>query len=64
MEQRSKPSFWDRDELLETVKETHQQLHGERPQPGLYDDLAIKALEGELAELKGDLIKKEAGLDV
>jgi hypothetical protein len=64
MEHRSKPSFWDRDELLETVKETYQQLHGERPQPGLYDDLEIKALEGELAELKGDLIKKEAGLDV
>ena len=40
--------FWDRDELLETVKEAYQQLHGERPQPGLYDDLEIKALEGEL----------------
>ena len=51
MEHRSKPSFWDRDELLETVKEAYQQLHGERPQPGLYDDLEIKALEGELAEL-------------
>lgn len=64
MEHRSKPSFWDRGELLETVKETYQQLHGKRPQPGLYDDLKIKALEGELAELKGDLIKKEAGFDV
>ena len=64
MEHRSKPSFLDRDELLETVKETYQQLHGKRPQPGLHDDLEIKALEGELAELKGDLIKKEAGLDV
>ena len=29
MEHRSKPSFWDRDELLETVKETYQQLQGE-----------------------------------
>ena len=64
MEHRIKPSFWDRDESLETVKETYQQLHGERPEPGLYDVLEIKALEGELAELKGDLIKKEAGLDV
>lgn len=60
MEHRSKLSFWDRDELLETVKETYKQLHGERPQPGLFDDLEIKALEAELADIKGDLIKKEA----
>ena len=64
MEHRSEPSYWDKDELIETVKETYQQLHGERPQLGLYDDLEITALEGELAELRGDLINKEAGLDV
>ena len=65
MEHRSKPSFWDRDELSETLKETYQHLQGERPKPGLYDDIEIKALEGELAELtRGDLIKEEAGLDV
>ena len=46
MEHRSKPSFWDRAELLETVIETRQQLHGERPQTALYDDLEIKALDG------------------
>ena len=62
MEHRSKPSFWDRAKLLETVKETYQQLHGVRPKPGLYDELEITALETELADLKGDLIKKEAGL--
>ena len=59
MDNRMKPTYWDRAELLETVKEFHQKLHGERPEAGLYDDLEIKALEGELAELKGDLIKKE-----
>ena len=60
MEHRNKPSYWDRAELLETVKETYQKLHGQRPEPGLYDDLEIKALEAELADIKGDLIKKEA----
>ena len=47
MEHRSKPSFWDRDGLLQTVKETYQQLHGECPKSGLYDDTEIKAIEGE-----------------
>jgi len=59
MDGRMKPTYWDRAELLETVKEHHHKLHGARPEAGLYDDLEIKALEGELAELKGDLIKKE-----
>ena len=62
MEHRSKLSYWDRVALLETVKETYQKLHGVRPEPGLYDELEIKALDVELADLKGDLIKKEAGL--
>jgi len=60
MEHRSKPSYWDRAELLESVKEAHQKLHGQRPETGLYDELEIKALEAELADIKGDLIKKEA----
>ncbi len=60
MDHRSKYSYWDRAELLETVKETHQELHGKRPKPGLYDELEIKALEAELADLKGDLIQKHA----
>ena len=63
MEHRSKPSYWDRDELLETVKEFHQKLHGQRPEAGLYDGLEIKALEAELSELKGELIKKELNID-
>ena len=36
MEHRSKPSFWDRDELLETLKRDYQQLQGERPQAQVY----------------------------
>ena len=60
MDHRSKYSYWDRAERLETVKETHQELHGKRPEPGLYYELESKALEAELADLKGDLIKKHA----
>lgn len=60
MDGRMKPTYWDRAELLETVKEHHHKLHGDRPEAGLYDYLEIKALEGELAEIKGELIKKEA----
>ena len=63
MEHRSKPSYWDRDELLETVKEFHQKLYGQRPEAGLYDELEIRALESELAELKGGLIKKELNIE-
>ncbi len=48
MEHRSKPSFWDRDELLKSARETYQQLHGEHPQAGLYDDSEIKALGVEI----------------
>ena len=43
MDSRMKPTFWDRAELLETVKEFHQKLHGVRPEAGLYDELEIKA---------------------
>ena len=52
----------DNDNYRLTVKETYKKLHGVRPEPGLYDELEIKALNAELADLKGDLIKKEAGL--
>ena len=31
--------------------------------PGLYDYLEIKALEAELADLKGDLIKKHVNFE-
>ena len=68
MDHRSKYSYWDRDELLETVKETHQELHGERPEPGLYDELEIKALE-DYQDLYGNVSplcqrhKNIAGLD-
>jgi hypothetical protein len=38
-------------------------LHGQRPEAGLYDGLEIKALEAELSELKGELIKKELNIE-
>ena len=60
MEHRSTYSYWDRAERLETVKEAHQDFHGKRPEPGIYDELEIKALEAELADLKGNLINKSA----
>ena len=63
MNRSSEYNFWDRAELLETVKEIHQQLYGQRPEPGLYDYLEIKALEAELADLKGDLIKKHVNFE-
>ena len=63
MNRSSEYNFWDRAELLETVKEIHRQLYGQRPEPGLYDYLEIKALEAELADLKGDLIKKHVNFE-
>ena len=60
MDHRSKYSYWDRAELLETVKETHQQLHGKRPEPGLYDELAIKGgilLDWSQVKPASDLIR-------
>ena len=60
MDNRMQPTYWDREKLLETVKECHQTLHGKRPEAGLYDELELKALEAELSELKGLLIKREA----
>ena len=60
MDHRSKYSYWDRDELLETVKETHQQLHGKLPKPGLYDELEIKGgilLDWSQVKPASDLIR-------
>jgi len=55
----SEYDYWDRAELLETLKETYQKIYGKRPEPGLYDDLEIKALNAELSELRGEQIKVE-----
>ena len=60
MDHRSKYSYWDQAELLEAVKESRQDLHGKQPEPGIYDELEIKTLEAELADLKGNLINKSA----
>ena len=55
----SKYDYWDRADLLDAVKDTYMKLHGKKPEPGLYDELESKALEGELSDLKGELIKRE-----
>ena len=60
MDNRIRLTYWDRVELLETVKEFHQKPQGDRQEAGLCDESEIKALEGEIAELKGELIKKGA----
>ena len=59
MSTRISPTFFDRQELLETIKDLYKKLHGKRPEVGLYDDLEIKALEAELADIREALIKKE-----
>ena len=50
MDHRSKYSYWDRAELLETVKETHQELHGKRPEPRemIWDKKVFKRITFEL----------------
>ena len=50
--------YWDRSDLLEEVKSLYQKLHGTRPEVGLFDDLEIKSLNEELADLRGEIIKK------
>ena len=55
----SEYDYWDRLEILENVKETYQKIYGKRPEPGLYDDLEVKALIAELSDLRGELIKSE-----
>ena len=50
--------YWDRSDLLEEVKSLYQKLHGTRLEVGLYDDLEIKSLYEELADLRGKIIKK------
>jgi hypothetical protein len=33
--------------FIDAPSSEHREMHGERPEAGLYDDLEIKALEGE-----------------
>ena len=44
---------------LKDLKAAHQKLHGKRPAPGLYDDLEVKAIEAELSEIRGTILKAE-----
>ena len=53
MKHRDRHSFFDREELLEKVRETHKQVFGHRPDGDMYNALEIKALENMLSELRG-----------
>ena len=58
MKHRDRHSFFDREELLEKVRETHEQVFGHRPDGDMYNALGMKALEDMLSELRGILIRK------
>ena len=45
MKHRDRRSFFDREELLEKVRETHKQVFGHRPDGDMYNALEMKALE-------------------
>jgi len=55
----SKPDYWDRADLLEDLKNAHLILYGVRPQPGLYDDLEIRAIQAELDELSNLILRQK-----
>ena len=58
MKHRDRRSFFDREELLEKVRETHKQVFGHRPDGDMYNALEMKALEDMLSELSGILIRR------
>ena len=58
MKHRDRLSFFDKEELLEKVRETHKQVFGHRPDGGMYNALEMKALEDMLSELRGIIIRK------
>ena len=58
MKHRNRYTFFDREELLEKVRETHKQVFGHRPDGEMYNALEMKALEGMLSELRGILIRR------
>ena len=58
MKHRDRYSFFDREELLEIVRETHKQVFGHRPDGDMYNALEMKALEGMLSELRGIMIRR------
>ena len=61
MKHRGRYSFFEREELLEKVRETHNQIFGHRPDGNIYNALEIKALEDMLSELRGILIRRILG---
>ena len=61
MKHRDRYCFFNIEELLEKVRETHKQVFGHRLNGDIYNALEIKALEDVLSELKGILIKKFIG---
>ena len=45
MKHRDRYGFFDREELLESVRELHKQVFGHRPEGDMYNALEIKALD-------------------
>ena len=58
MKHRDRYSFFDREELLEKVRETHKQVFGHRPDGDMYNALEMKALEDMLCNLRGILARR------
>ena len=58
MKHRDRYSFFDREELLEKIREAHKEVFGHRPDGDMYNALEMKALEVMLSELKGILIRR------
>ena len=58
MKHRDRYNFFDREKLLEEVREAHKQVFGHRPKGDMYNALEMKALEGMLSELRGILARR------
>jgi len=58
MKHRDRYSFFDREELLEKIREAHKQVFGHRPDGDMHNALEMKALEGMLSEIRGILLRR------
>ena len=58
MKHRDRYSFFDREEILEKVRETHKLVFGHRPEGDMYNALEIKALESMLSDLRGIILRR------
>ena len=58
MKHRDRYSFFDREELLEKIREAHKQVFGHRPDGDMCNALEMKALEDMLSKLRGIMIRR------